>query len=382
MAYSPLDYAGMLGDEARMSGYCNALKRAVKPGDTVLDLGTGTGYFAIFACKLGARHVYAIDPNPAIEVGRNLARANGVADRITWYQEDSTRVELPERVDVIVSDLRGLLPQNTAHLEAIQDARGRLLKPGGILLPMRDRLSVCPVNDEDSFHELLKPWLPVDPAPVDMDSYQSVLANTFISRSTESRALIASPQEWTVIDYRTVTTFKHRQTLTFTIERDAVGHGFNLWFDAEIDDEFGFSFGPDHESHVYGSTFFPWKNPVPLKKGDQVTIDLTTHEGTEGVSWTWITEFQRGDDQVVPKMSQSTLLDFESSSKHLLSHQKPDFRPKLNQEGLATGRAFDLIRDNHSIGEIIETLEREFASSGRKRRDWLKLVSEISLRFA
>ena len=116
MAYSPLDYASMLGDRGRMDAYSAALKQAIRPDSVVLDLGTGTGYFAVLACFLGARHVYAIEPNPAIALGKKLAAHNGVQDRITWYEKYSTDVQLPEKADVIVSDLRGLLPKRRQHI--------------------------------------------------------------------------------------------------------------------------------------------------------------------------------------------------------------------------------------------------------------------------
>ena len=64
-------------------------------------------------------------------MAREIAAANGFADRIDFFQELSTEVELPERADVIVSDLRGVLPAYQHHIGAIADARERLLAPGG-----------------------------------------------------------------------------------------------------------------------------------------------------------------------------------------------------------------------------------------------------------
>ena len=66
------------------------------------------------------------------------ARDNGFADRIVVLQQRSTEVTLPERADVIVSDLRGVLPPYATHFADILDARRRLLAPAGRLLPMRD----------------------------------------------------------------------------------------------------------------------------------------------------------------------------------------------------------------------------------------------------
>ena len=138
--YSAAGHGAMVADRARVEGYARAIERAVRPGDAVLEIGTGTGLFAVLACRAGARRVYAIETDDIVEVARANAAANGVADRIEFFHAMSTEVELPERVAVIVSDLRGVLPLYEGHLESVIDARARFLAPGGRLVPRRDRL--------------------------------------------------------------------------------------------------------------------------------------------------------------------------------------------------------------------------------------------------
>ena len=94
--YSISDYGAMISDGVRMDAFVRALRGAVKPGAIVIDIGTGTGIFALLACRFGARRVYAIEPEDAIEVAREIAAANGCADRIEFIQAMSTRVTLPE----------------------------------------------------------------------------------------------------------------------------------------------------------------------------------------------------------------------------------------------------------------------------------------------
>src|SRR5688572_5881715 len=108
--YNLRGHAAMIADSVRMDAYAAALERAVRPGCVVLDIGTGAGMMALIACRLGARKVYAVDPGTSIHLARAAARDSGLADRIEFIQDLSTRVELPERADVIVCDLRGVLP--------------------------------------------------------------------------------------------------------------------------------------------------------------------------------------------------------------------------------------------------------------------------------
>jgi protein arginine N-methyltransferase 1 len=95
--YSTRAFGSMIADTVRMRAYTAALRAAVKPGDVVLDIGTGTGIFALLACQYGASKVYAIEPNDNIQVARKLARENGFQDRIEFIQDLSTKVDLPER---------------------------------------------------------------------------------------------------------------------------------------------------------------------------------------------------------------------------------------------------------------------------------------------
>src|SRR5687767_11640886 len=113
--YSIADYGAMISDDVRMGAFMRALRETVKPGAVVIDIGTGTGIFALLACRLGARRVYALEPDDAIQVAREIAAANGYADRIEFIQAMSTQVTLPERADVIISDLGGVLPWFQQH---------------------------------------------------------------------------------------------------------------------------------------------------------------------------------------------------------------------------------------------------------------------------
>lgn len=131
--YSLHFYGQMLADGLRMDAYEAALRRTVKPSSVVMDLGSGPGVFALLACKLGARRVYAVEPDNVIGLAREVASANGFADRIEFFEDLSTNITIPEPASIIISDLRGVLPWFQQHLPAVKDARERLLARGGVL---------------------------------------------------------------------------------------------------------------------------------------------------------------------------------------------------------------------------------------------------------
>ena len=127
------DYGWMLRDRARIEAYRRALASVITPESIVLDLGTGIGTFSLLAARLGAARVYAVDPSETISVAEEHARANGFADRIRFIRARAADLELPEQVDVIVSDLASALPLFEESLPSIISARDRFLRAGGAL---------------------------------------------------------------------------------------------------------------------------------------------------------------------------------------------------------------------------------------------------------
>ncbi len=156
--YSLHDFGDMIGDAERFGAYSKAIAKAVRPGDAVLEIGCGPGVFALLACRAGAKKVYAIDSEDVVQFARQLAAANGFEDRIEFIQSDSRKAELPERVNVIVSDIRGVLPLCGHAISSIEDARQRFLAPGGILIPQRDTLKASLVEAADYYSRLTSPW--------------------------------------------------------------------------------------------------------------------------------------------------------------------------------------------------------------------------------
>jgi precorrin-6B methylase 2 len=131
----PMEHARMLHDDRRTGDYLAALREAVRPGDVVLEIGTGSGVLAIAAARAGARHVYAIEASDIAEVAARVLEANGVEDRVTLVPGWSRLIELPEPADVLVAEIIGNEPLEEEILETTLDARRRLLKPGARLIP-------------------------------------------------------------------------------------------------------------------------------------------------------------------------------------------------------------------------------------------------------
>src|SRR5215469_14054221 len=156
--YSLNAYGSMIADRVRVEAYAEALRKTIRKGSVVVEIGTGPGIFAVLACQLGASRVYAIEPGEIIQVAREVAVANGYADKIEFFEQLSDRVNLPTRADVMLSDLRGVLPFFQRHIPTIVDARKRFLVPGGSMIPRKDTVWAGVVEVPKAYGEIVEAW--------------------------------------------------------------------------------------------------------------------------------------------------------------------------------------------------------------------------------
>jgi len=352
--YTVSGYGRMVADTVRRDAYCRALEAAVRPGSVVLDLGTGTGFFAVYAARLGARRVIGIDPSDAIHVARQVVRDNGVEDRVELIQTLSTRLSLPERADVIVFDLRGVLPPLEHGVAALADARERLLAPGGVLIPCSDVLYAAPVESAEAWENAAGP---AESRGVRLHAAQRAAVNLWTRGVFEPGQLLAPGVAWSEMDYRTLTHPDVAGAPEWTVRRGGTAHGLAVWFRAQLGGGAWFDTGPGYPS-LYQTAFWPWPRPVRLAPGDRVRAELSARLAGDDYVWSWNSEILRQGEAPLA-FRQSTFHTIVPSPSRLRK-RADSFVPALGDDGRVDAYALGRMDGSATLGEIARELRERF----------------------
>jgi protein arginine N-methyltransferase 1 len=381
--YDVYSFNGFIADEVRTNAYVAALRDAVRPGDVVVDLGAGTGFFAILACKLGARRVYAIDYNDALQLGPELAAANGCADRIEFIHEMSTKVRLAELAEVLICDLRGTMPWYGPGITSIIDARNRLVHLGGRLIPQRDELFAT-VVEAPAVYDARVSSLQATRFEVDQRPTRRFLVNTWFHAEVQPEQFLTPPAPWTTLDYTTVEDPNPRGRIEWIAERDGTAHGVSVWFNATIGsgEGAGFSTAPGGPQLVYGNPFFPFEQPVELAAGDKISFDLRANLTAGDYIWSWDTQVTTaGDERIKARFQQST---FKGNIVSLdrLRKQAAGYVPQRNVNGEIDSLALSLMDGEVSLEQIATELTRQFPGRFADWKEALTHAGELSVKYS
>lgn len=127
----------MVADRARTEAIFDALRRTLFPDAVFCELGCGTGLFSVFAAA-HCKQVYAVElDDTMVGIAReNIARSRH-AHRIQLVHSDARQAELPEPADIAFCEMMSIWTIEEPQVPVANDARARLLKPGGVFLPLR-----------------------------------------------------------------------------------------------------------------------------------------------------------------------------------------------------------------------------------------------------
>jgi protein arginine N-methyltransferase 1 len=256
-------HARMLDDRTRTAALIEGIRETVRPGDVVVEIGTGTGVLATAAARAGASRVYAIEVGDIAQKARAVFAANGLADVVTVVEGWSTQVELPELGDVLISEILGDDVLEEHVVELTLDARRRLLKPDARHLSHRLSVSAVPVAIPESDLEgwvfternttRWKTWYEIDFSPLRTGELDYFRVHPAIAGGWEA---LSEPVVVADLNLETVETFDVSGTTAGTAGLSGLVNGVYLYFEAHVGKSGLLSNRPGFEEHP------SWRVPV------------------------------------------------------------------------------------------------------------------------
>lgn len=164
----------MVNDARRNEAFANGLAVTVRRGDVALDVGTGTGILSVMASRVVGASPGRVDAleefGPSAVVARRVVEDNGVADRVRVIQRRSDNHGVTGgKYDVVFSELLDSSLIGEGWLGVVRDAKRRLLREGGRVLPRRARVYARLVECAEAF-EYYSPTSRPSAAPPNVDA--------------------------------------------------------------------------------------------------------------------------------------------------------------------------------------------------------------------
>lgn len=276
----------MLEDHVRTEAYYRAIieSKAAFEGKVVLDVGTGTGILSFFAAQAGAKKVYAVEAS--IAMARNaeiLVESNGLGEIIKVIKGKIEDVEIPEKVDVIISEPMGVLLFHERMIESFLFAKNKFLKSELLgnemtLFPGIGTISLAPFTDGGmyaDFKNRSKFWKNESFYGVNLSSMKEISEEQIFRQPVvggfDPKTLMSSSVTKSFEFYKKEIDEETLKDICipfeFIMEYTGVIHGIAGWFNVSFPNGLILETGPDHQRTHWQQCRFFFRKPVGVNYG-------------------------------------------------------------------------------------------------------------------
>ena len=372
MSYSQVgSHRAMVFDANRNELYAKAIRKFVTPDSVVLDLGAGIGVHGLLAAAAGARRVYLVEPEPVVQIAMDIARANGLADRIVILEDRIEDVQLPEQVDLIISVFTGNLLYSEDLLPSLFHARARYLKPGGHMVPDFAELVLAPVSAADLHAKHIGCWS--EPHfGLDFSAGRRFAANEmlWLRREELMAERLATGTVVSAADLTTATRADCHGEVQCRIEKTGLCHGLLGWTRIRLGDEW-LSTDPASPEVHWSPAVLPLDPPLPLEAGEGVAISLQRPAHGD---WTWSVTAASGSRRHSSFLARADGL-------RRLRKAAADARPGLDRRGEDTLHILNMMQAGRSNQEIAQSLAEIDRQAFQDFESALQHVQALAMRY-
>jgi len=288
----------MMNEQTRNQAYYDGLKAVVTPNASVFEIGTGSGLLAMMTAKLGAEKVISCETVPLIaETAKQIIKDNKLEARIQVLSKKSTDIEIGKdmhkQADILVSEIFSSELLGEHVLPSLEDAKRRLLKPLGKVIPAAGSIMIGLFTGDDIRRNLIVE----DSFGFNLQRFNSVVSKKrMIARNDLNIKLLSDGVEAFGFDFEGDDYFPAQsKSLQITVKTSGVCYGIVQWMQLDMngDQKVIFENHPSQTSKVsnWQQCAYLFEAPIDVKSGQKVIINAAHNRA---LPWFWL-------DQVIEK---------------------------------------------------------------------------------
>ena len=362
-----IEYLSLPGRNALFK---KAIESTIENGCSVADLGCGVGVLGFLCLDAGAGRVWGIDHSDAIHLASESAERAGYGERYSCIKGSTFSATLPERVDLLICDHVGFFGFDYGIIQLISDARDRLLKPGGRVLPESLDLVIAAVSSDNS-SDIANQWTSSE-VPEQFHWLDELNKNMLHPYRYSPDELISNCRTVGSVDLDTKSPEHFSFNTRLNIRKAGVFSGLAGWFDCHLGAGVRMTNSPlDPASIKRAQAFLPAAEPFSVQVNDVVEVSLRFLRDGTMISWS----VKPAQDGKVQRLStwKSTILN----SEHL---RDDDSSLSLSDLGEAMEYFLHLVRQSKSKHETSEALQHRFPDLFPTQRSLTDFMREATTR--
>ena len=271
----------MMNDDPRNQAYKKALVATITEDTKVLEIGAGSGLLAMLAAQSGTKkRITTCEMTPLIaSVAKEIIELNGYTNSVEVLAKTSKDIsigeDLSEKADLIVSEVISNEFLGEGVLDTVEDAKKRLLAPGGRMIPESGCIMINLVGGEALGKKLyvgevlgfnLEPFNKIKPRKITIDQQMNsveLLTNDVAAFQFDFQKQDQFPREV--------------RTLELKVQKDGKCFGIIQWVLLQLVDEITFENHPVKQvaESAWFPMFYPFYKPLSLLKNQVIHIQAT-----------------------------------------------------------------------------------------------------------
>ncbi len=282
----------MMNEQNRNQAYFDALKAVIKPDSKVFEIGTGSGLLAMMAAKLGAKQVITCESVALIaETAQQIIKDNKFEKIVKVIAKKSTDInigaEFEAKADILVSEIFSSELLGEHVLPSLEDAKKRLLKPQGKVIPAAGSIMIALFTGDDIRRNLQVE----DTFGFNLQSFNKIVSNKrMIARNDLNIELLSDGVDAFSFDFEGQDNFPAQsKTLQIPIKTAGRCYGLVQWMQLDMngDQKMMFENHPSQTSKVsnWQQCAYLFDAPIDVKAGQVVVVNAAHNRA---VPWFWL----------------------------------------------------------------------------------------------